>query len=282
MANDCSFWFRAVSRDPEKLHDFVECWKTEYYAEGPHLYRISDCYETVDIQRSEDNNDLFYVECAGTCAWSLEACITMYGSSYFGGMLDGSIKKPEEIMPYDKNGRCIEILCHDYETGIEIFSEEPGCGFAEHYVVDPKGNLVIDETCDMHEYWWDRDNQTIEEFNEENGTSYTEDDFNGDDYLTVGGYANEDYYDCDYLIKDHSDDDGVNHYDMLPLMDAYEKLQKFKNYSDESMKKYKEEMREHGKQIRERREARKSELQKQKEAELKRLKAEAKKKKGGE
>jgi hypothetical protein len=279
MANDCSFWFKAVSRDPEKLHKFLNCWKVEYYYEGEHLFRIFDCIEIVSIRPV--CKGLYYAEMSGTCAWSLSSCITTKSGSYYDGVIEDFRKKPETTRIHNKYARNINALCKEYETAIEIFSEEPGCGFSEHMQVDYKGNFVFDEAVDFREYWWDRDNQTIDEFNKETGLNLTEEDFDGEDYYRVGGFDDYSYSDSEYLIEDFSDN-CCRQYDFIPEVESYKEIEKFKDFSEEAIKEYKETMKNHGEVIRKNIESRRSELDKMVEADREKEKASVKtNRKGG-
>ena len=265
MANDCSWWFRACSRDPHKLAKFIKAWNVEYYEEGPHLFRIWDPYENVEMHQI-GSSGIFSVEMSGTCAWSLACCIKSGGSSYYSSCIN---EKHEEVKPYYRNARCINDLCRECETAIDIFSEESGNAFAEHITVNANGDYLVDDVCDYYEYWRDEDEYpTIGEFNEAHGTTFTEDDFE-DGYVRVGGYADESFYDEDWLLSDFTKEPLCHRvlleYDKVADVGAYKKFEHY-NYDPQAMKAFREDMKRDGKDIRERRQQAKTIYEKEEEA----------------
>ena len=249
MANDCSFWFQAASRNPIKLEKFIKAWCVEYYGEGPHLYRIFDAWGE-DSMHQIGNTGLFVVYMSGTCAWSLASCISSKPSSYY----EDTMKHPNIWNPNIRNARCINALCRECETGIDIFSEEPGCEFAEHVRVDSEGNTLMDDCCDFKELYWDQDEfPTIDDLNKAWGTSYTEEDFDyGDGYVREGGYDESDYCDVDYLVEKHTKHEILVPYEMVPYVETYKEVGK-SGYSMEAMATFLKNMSTESKEIKKRR-----------------------------
>lgn len=71
---------------------------------------------------------------------------------------------------------------------IEVYSKEPAMCFEEHFCVS-NGNILVDEVVECVDYHWIKEDfPTIEAFNEAYETSFKEDDFSVDGFLTVGGY----------------------------------------------------------------------------------------------
>lgn len=249
MANDCNFWFQAASRNPAKLEKFIKAWCVDRYGEGPHLYRIFEVWGE-DSMHQVGNTGLFVVAMSGSCAWSLASCISSKPSSYY----EDTMKNPNSWTPITKNARCINALCREFETGIEIFSEEPGCEFAEHVRVDSEGNTLMDDCCDFRELYWDQDEfPTIDDLNKAWGTSYTEEDFDyGDGYVREGGYDDCSYCDMDYLVEKHTKDDIMVPYRLVPYVETYKEVGK-SGYSPEAMIDFNKNIAIVGKDIKKRR-----------------------------
>ena len=89
-------------------------------------------------------------------------------------------------------GTCLEILTKETNTVIEIYSEECGCGFQEHIIID-NGEIKLHECVDYAEHWIDPDEfESIEDYNKKYNTDFTEDMIE-DEYVRVGGFANWDF-----------------------------------------------------------------------------------------
>lgn len=141
------------------------------YDEENHFYRIfgADIFETGD----EGNN--YFVKICGNCAWSIESCGR--ASGYSGGK------------------DLFEINTRDLHLSVEVYSEEPGFEFQEHYLYKD-GECIVNECVDWEEIYWDRaDYKTFEEFKEdfdiEEGV--TENDFDDEGYYHKGGFKEWDF-----------------------------------------------------------------------------------------
>lgn len=71
------------------------------------------------------------------CAWSVYSCMCAGNHTYYGAGEDKTLTTLEEIS-------------RDTMTYIEVFSEEVGIGFTEHYIFD-KGCEILAECEDMEE-----------------------------------------------------------------------------------------------------------------------------------
>ena len=71
---------------------------------------------------------------------------------------------------------------------MEVYSEESGCCFQEHYICD-KGDVICDECVEWNEYYLG-EYETKEEAERELGIIITDDEWldNKDDYITRGGF----------------------------------------------------------------------------------------------
>lgn len=161
MANNCYYILLAVSKNKEsleRLHKIMNYKDEEYF-----IYR---CFEATESSISEE--DGFYtIEISGDCAWS---CFKWFES----------VEKPDELLTrtVDPQGlhSCdpahyisLDLLCKKLEIGIELYSEESGCCFQEHYHVNHKGEILCDDCVEWHEIWEDDDGEPLDEPYSEGG-----------------------------------------------------------------------------------------------------------------
>ena len=158
MANNCSYQMK-VKGAKNELDTFYK--RMTDYNEPEHLWRIfsASIYDEAEGE--------IYVE--GDCAWSIESCCR---SGY------------TEHDLLESNSRQLNLE-------IEVWSEEPGIGFQEHYVYK-KGECIKDESVDYYEYNWDKtEYPTFEEYNNDifdGNCPVDESDFDEDGYATDGGF----------------------------------------------------------------------------------------------
>lgn len=130
MPNYCDYTMKVAGKqsDIEKL---VEILNRDYnYAPGepkplPHLWRV--------FEANYDGEQII----SGYCAWSVYSCMFDVPGSYQYDHKDDP----------KYNGTDIVTLSKELHLKIEIFSEEPGMCFQEHYLID-NGKLLVDETHD--------------------------------------------------------------------------------------------------------------------------------------
>lgn len=83
--------------------------------------------------------------------------------------------------------------CKKWNIDMEVYSEEGGCCFQEHYVfVD--GDLICEECVEWNEYYLD-DYETKEEAEAELGIEITDEEWESgaDNYISRGGFENWDF-----------------------------------------------------------------------------------------
>lgn len=167
MPNYCSYAMR-VKGTPEAI-DEVQARLTDY-DHRPHFWRV------FEADRTETSKGV--AEFSGSCAWSVYSCMCEGPSTYASQAED-----PATVTSLQKTAAELHVE-------IEVFSEEPGVEFAEHFLYGADGTAFIEDETEFHEIWWDRDDYpTFEEFAAENDTyGLTEKDFGDEDYATVGGY----------------------------------------------------------------------------------------------
>lgn len=134
--------------------------------------RFARIYDAVTdkIEDAENGNKKLII--TGSCAWSIHtACI--------------DYKKPvdAELITLEEATR----LCN---VSVKVYSSEPGIGFQERILVSC-GRTVSDDEVDYSEAWWDKENETFEEFKLINNLpdSITEADLDGGDTISIGGFA---------------------------------------------------------------------------------------------
>lgn len=129
MANICSFTME-IKGEKEKRTAFINALKHEgpcYIGmKGAHVYNIDD----------EWNENITRLD--GECKWSVLTSLQRLHLNE-----DGS---KEEIISLRK-------ACEKFSLDMELFSEESGMGFQEHFLF--KDGKFIDEDCDYAEYYFD-------------------------------------------------------------------------------------------------------------------------------
>lgn len=122
---------------------------------------------SIDRYDSNDHgNGLVSYYLCGDCAWSVSSA-----------------------MRSDSGRREVSLESESERLGlvIEVFSEEIGFEFQEHVLIN-NGEVLIDDCVDYAEHYVG-DFETIEEYNEEYETEFTE-DMVDDGYVRLGGFDN--------------------------------------------------------------------------------------------
>lgn len=81
----------------------------------------------------------------------------------------------------------LEDLAKFFGVFFEILGQECGCNVGEHFVIDPRGQMIVEEYFDYGEYW-PEDYETYSEFVKAFGPVISEEEFkdNYGDYVSVG------------------------------------------------------------------------------------------------
>lgn len=175
MANNCSYCIKAVSKSKEsleRLESIMHYEDTEYF-----IYR---CF-SAEFNIYKDGE--FYVaDIFGDVAWSC--------SKWFESKED---TKDLIVLKYDDNMNPIygtshyislDYLCKKLEIGVELYSEESGCEFQEHYLVNQNGEFLVNECVEWSQNWYDENDNPLDEPIEEGGF----------DYYCEFSFPNEIYY----------------------------------------------------------------------------------------
>jgi len=142
--------------------------------EDRHFYRVFDCYADKDSYDDEDGSVVVF----GDCAWSVSSCMLDTQWPYYQDC------KTDEFAEL-RNDHAVTIPMAARELGlkVEIFSSEPGCCFAEHYLVDENGEAVIDECFDYQELYLG-DYKTKEEAEKDLNIKITNEEWTNEDYVS--------------------------------------------------------------------------------------------------
>ena len=172
MANSCYFvmkvkgkkenvlkFQRIITRNKEGVEIDDETFLQEL---SKKFHRWVEC-EVYSQTETEDNE--YIIELSGDCAWSINTAMLTPGNDTY----------------------TLEELSRDLQLKIEVYSEEYGIAFQEHFFYD-NGDCISNECVDAFEYYIENEDE-LREANEEHGTSYTMDDLD-DGYLHIGGFEN--------------------------------------------------------------------------------------------
>lgn len=137
MPNYCDYTMK-VKGSKQAIDNLLKCLTADYNydagrPEHKHFFRVFDAQPVYEEPKL--NQDGTYTQFIfGYCAWSVHSCMCDGGFSYY-----DSVKKdyPEIFM-----GTTLEEESKDCE--IEVFSEEEGMCFSEHYIFK-NGECVCDE-----------------------------------------------------------------------------------------------------------------------------------------
>lgn len=167
MANNCLFDMKITGK-AKSIKELIRMlqWKDEFKNNGlGHIYEF-DC-DTEDID-NKNEDEIVSVEGYGDCAWSVLSAM---------------------MREYRGDSPSLESEAERLELVIEVYSSEPGFAFQEHMLF-AKEETIINECVDYEEHWvWEFD--TIEEYNAEYETNFTEDMVNGDGYICIGGFGDD-------------------------------------------------------------------------------------------
>lgn len=178
MANICSFQMcvRGNCGDIEKFYDAM-CQKGNIYMG-----------RGAEAEIEFESEDRAFI--TGWCKWSIQSALIDNAESmrsnpdrwWWGDDVDP--KNLEFITLWE--------ACKKWNIDMEVYSEECGCCFQEHYVcVD--GDIVCEECVEWNEYLLE-DYETKEDAEADYGTTFTDEEWaNKDERVTRGGFENWDF-----------------------------------------------------------------------------------------
>lgn len=147
MPNYCDYEMR-IKGSKKAIERVLACLNADYnYGEGKpahkHFFRVFQAEKPYEI---EDNGDGTYTQQVyGYCAWSVSSCMLEGPFTYF-----SQVKKdyPDIFMG-------TTLLEQSKDCEIEVFSEEPGMGFSEHYIFK-NGECICDDTQEIESGGYDK------------------------------------------------------------------------------------------------------------------------------
>ena len=108
---------------------------------GPrHMFRVFETY----VNRNKDEPNASYL--SGYCAWSVYSCMFGTPHTYY----DDFITEKYGNKYIGFMGTTLPDESRRLNLKIELYSEEPGCGFMEHYLID-NGEILIEDCVDYEE-----------------------------------------------------------------------------------------------------------------------------------
>ena len=183
MPNLC-FYSMCVKGMKGNIEEFIKVIKADYnygtmeFSYDRHLFRVFDAYYD-EIEQVGDN--AYQVIIDGDCAWSVSSC--MLEAGYY--------KDLKERYPKEFRGTTLQTESERLNLDIEVFSEESGMCFQEHYVIR-KGKLEVDECVDWQEYDL-TEFKTKKEAEEEYGIEITDKEWEQGEFISRGGFESWDF-----------------------------------------------------------------------------------------
>jgi hypothetical protein len=177
-----------VKGTKENVEEFIKIIQADYdygtmkFSHDRHFFRVFEAdYDEVE----EIGDKIYQVIINGYCAWSVNSCmLDQHFSSYYNNL--------KERYPNEFRGTTLIIESKRLNLDVEVYSEEGGMCFQEHYII-LKGDMTCDECVDWEEYFLG-DYDTKEEAEEELEIEITDEEWNsGEDYISRGGFKNWDF-----------------------------------------------------------------------------------------
>lgn len=154
MPNWCEYDMCAVSKSRESIERLIKIMNhedNEYY-----IYRVNQA-TAGDI---EQEDDLYTVRIVGFVAWS---CGSWFDCIERTNETDGI--SPAHYITLD-------LLCQRLGIAVEVFGEESGMEFQEHYLCNPNGDVLWNECTEWYQTWFDDDDNDLTEPIESGGFEY--------------------------------------------------------------------------------------------------------------
>lgn len=162
MANACAYKMK-ITGGEEKIKELLAM----LYREGN--YEETGFTGVLGISAEEIRlttlPEVFEVEVTGYCAWSIKHALQAYNDRH------PSLESETERLG----------------LVVEAFSVEPGSAFQEHVLI-ANGDVVLEDCVDYKEYIVEG-YDSIEKYNAEHGTNFTQDMVNADGMVCEGGFG---------------------------------------------------------------------------------------------
>ncbi len=178
MANLCDYDMR-VKGSRKNIEKFINALNQ---TGNIWMGRGAETNVTYDDEDTETTASVF-----GYCKWSIVSALIDNAKS---------MREHPERWDCGKNDELTFITLDEaskiYNVNVEVYSQEPGCEFEEHYLII-KGEIIKDD-CVHYEEFYKGDFDTKEEFEQEYDLTITDEEWNdGEDYYSRGGFSNWDF-----------------------------------------------------------------------------------------
>lgn len=184
MPNYCDYSM-CVKGTKANVEEFIKVIQADYdyntmkFNYKRHFFRV---FEAHCDELEQLDEDVYQALISGYCAWSVSSCMLEYG--YY---RDIKARYPNEF-----RGTTLKKESKRLNLAIEVYSEECGCEFQEHYIfID--GQTKASEYVDYHEYYIGEFNSKAEA-EEELDVEITDEEWNsGEEYIQRGGFESWDF-----------------------------------------------------------------------------------------
>lgn len=184
MPNICTYSM-CVKGTKESVEEFIKIIQADYdyhtmeFSHNRHFYRVFEAYYN-EVENMFDGS--YQVIINGDCAWSVNSC--MFENGYHKDFM--------ERYPNQCRGTTIPMESKRLNLDIEIYSEECGMCFQEHYIVR-KGVVEVEECVDYNEYAL-YDFNSKQHAEKELGIEITDEEWrSGEEYISRGGFDSWDF-----------------------------------------------------------------------------------------
>ena len=114
-----------------------------------------------------DKDGFFHTTVSGDCAWSVDGCMISKGYFEWRGAEYGDpefcvYRNWQGELCYANLPMTMPMLCKTLDCGVEIWSDECGCEFQEHFIVNHKGEMVESEVTKWVQGYDEKENGDFE------------------------------------------------------------------------------------------------------------------------
>jgi hypothetical protein len=182
MPNYCNYSMCVVGKQRKNVEEFIKVINADYnygtmeFSYDRHMFRV---FEATADEIEDRGDGTFEVIINGYCAWSVASCMLEHG--YY--------RDVKRDYPDNFRGTTLPLESKRLGLDIEVFSEESGMCFQEHYIIS-NGELEVDETEDWEEIWVE-DYETKEDAEEDLEIKITDEEWeigSEEGYFTRGGF----------------------------------------------------------------------------------------------
>ena len=160
MANYCDFQMKIIGKK-ENVQAFVSYLQAEYQYQDGYSNCTADKHffcvlETEVITERTLFSGEYMMKIRGCCAWSVRRCMFKGEYTYYNRWTE----KDRLSLKESFRGTHLEEATRDLDLKVEIHSQEPHCGFREHYILEA-GHVVLEDFesfnlyCDGENYSFD-------------------------------------------------------------------------------------------------------------------------------